>query len=368
MTGFLLQNCPSGLFFDIIETVIHNKIIFMKKQILLILIFSVIFVVSFGIYKLNPAKANVNGKILLQVEGKGEAWYVNPLDGRRYYLKDGNTFYRIIQDLGVGITDKDLNKIPVALDFLNLYGANDSDKDGLPDEIELALGTNRYDPDSDHDGFMDKEEIATEHNPLVHKEQFNEKMSDKDFINYAKGKILIQAQGRGEAWYVNPENGKRYYLASPAAAYEIIRALGVGAKNSVIENIEQGLVKRQKVKKVRDGDSIEMENGQIVRYIGIDSPEISYNDCFGEQAKQKNVELVENKEVVLVQDTSIIDKNGRYLAYVYVDGLFVNEYMVKNGYAYALAYYPDVKYSSEFSEHQRTAKYNRWGLWGECFK
>jgi len=337
----------------------------MKKLIVIALI---VFVISLGLYFVRPVKAGIDGKILLQVENRGEAWYINPQDGRRYYLKDGETFYKIVQDLGVGISNEDLKKIPVALDYVGFYGLKDTDHDGLPDQFETALGTSILKSDTDNDGYKDSDEISTGHDPVVRKEDNGDIIIDKDFAEYTKGKILLQVQNKGEAWYVNPTDGKRYYLYSPKVAFEVMKSLGIGAKNDVIENIEEGLIKRQKVAKVRDGDSIEMANGQIVRYIGIDAPEISYPDCFGQQAKDKNKQLLEGKEVILVQDVSVKDNQGRFLAYIYVDGLFVNEYMVTNGYAYALSYYPDVKYSSQFSEAQRKAKYDRIGLWGQCFK
>lgn len=42
----------------------------------------------------------------------------------------------------------------------------DSDKDGLTDEDEIKIGTNKNDPDTDHDGFNDKMEIDNGYDPL----------------------------------------------------------------------------------------------------------------------------------------------------------------------------------------------------------
>jgi len=342
----------------------------MKKKVFLL---TILLAFSIGLYVIKPAKAvpspeSLKGKILLQVEQNGEAWYINPKDGRRYYLKDGIQFFNIVNDLGVGITNNDINKIPIGLEFIQYYAASDVDKDGLPDLFESAIGTNLNKADTDDDGFNDITEISTDHSPFIHKENFSGKITDNSLIRHTKGKILLSVERKGEAWYVNPQNGKRYYLSSPDVAYEIMKKLGVGAQSSVIEAIDEGLTKMQRVKRVIDGDTIELENGKIIRYIGIDAPEVSYNDCFGQKALNMNKELITGKMIELIQDVSVKDKEGRYLAYVYVDGTFVNEYLVKNGYAFALSYAPDVKYSNLFSEHQRTAKYNRWGLWGECFK
>src|SRR3989338_7463066 len=76
------------------------------------------------------------------------------------------------------------------------------------------------------------------------------------------------------------------------------------------------------VKRVIDGDTIELENGEKVRYIGIDTPETldprKPIQCFGKEAAQKNRELVEGKPVWLTKDITDKDKYGRSLRYVYL--------------------------------------------------
>jgi len=54
-----------------------------------------------------------SGKILLQVERHGEAWYVHPKTGIRYYMKDGEAAYNLMRYYSLGITNADLEKIPV---------------------------------------------------------------------------------------------------------------------------------------------------------------------------------------------------------------------------------------------------------------
>lgn len=77
-----------------------------------------------------------------------------------------------------------------------------------------------------------------------------------------------------------------------------------------------------KVKRVVDGDTIELENGERLRYIGIDTPETKHPtkpvQCYGEDAYQINKKLVEGKTVKLVKDISEVDKYKRLLRYVYV--------------------------------------------------
>lgn len=122
------------------------------------------------------------------------------------------------------------------------------------------------------------------------------------------------------------------------------------------------------VSRVVDGDTIELSDGRKVRYIGIDSPETVQPNtavqCYGEEASRKNKALVEGKEVELEKDVSNTDRYGRLLRYVFVDGVFVNDYLVKEGYAYSSAYPPDVKYQEIFKESQKEARESEKGLWG----
>lgn len=124
------------------------------------------------------------------------------------------------------------------------------------------------------------------------------------------------------------------------------------------------------VVRVIDGDTIEVDiNGAIytVRYIGIDTPETVHPskpvEYFGKEASDKNKELVERKTVRLEIDVSETDKYGRLLRYVWVDDIFVNDYLVRQGYAYASTYPPDVKYAEQFVQAQREAEENNRGLW-----
>lgn len=123
-----------------------------------------------------------------------------------------------------------------------------------------------------------------------------------------------------------------------------------------------------KVKKVIDGDTIELENGQKVRYIGIDAPETDHPSkpvqCFGKEASAKNRELVEGKTVELEKDVSETDQYARLLRYVWLGDILVNEYLVKEGYAQSSSYPPDIKYQDRFIEAQRQARKEQKGLWG----
>ncbi|MFA6532878.1 MAG: thermonuclease family protein [Patescibacteria group bacterium] len=136
----------------------------------------------------------------------------------------------------------------------------------------------------------------------------------------------------------------------------------------------QACLTRTKVVRVIDGDTIEIEGKIKVRYIGINTPEI-YHDttgkktgeqCFAEESYLENKRLVEGKTVTLVKDISDKDKYGRLLRYVYIEDLFINDYLIKNGYAKLMTIKPDIKYSQEFKTLEKEAKINNLGMWEKC--
>jgi micrococcal nuclease len=135
------------------------------------------------------------------------------------------------------------------------------------------------------------------------------------------------------------------------------------------------------VKRVVDGDTIQLETGERVRLIGIDTPEMHesnklYRDSrktnqdvqtikeMGTRAYQFTKALIEGKRVRLEFDVEKHDKYDRLLAYVYLkDGTFVNAEIVKQGYASLMTIPPNVKYAELFSKLYREARENRRGLW-----
>ncbi len=125
------------------------------------------------------------------------------------------------------------------------------------------------------------------------------------------------------------------------------------------------------VYEVVDGDTIKVTDGAVkktVRFIGMDTPEtkdprkpVQY---FGHEASQYTADLLLHRHVTLKKDVSETDKYGRLLRYVYLgDGTFVNEKLVREGYAHVLTYPPDVKYADLFVAAERDARENKRGLW-----
>jgi len=106
--------------------------------------------------------SKLRGRILIDVESHGEAWYVNPSNLQRYYLGRPSDAFSIMHQLGLGISNKDF----------------DSFAGTAPSRLS--------------------------------------------------GKILLKPEDLGKAYYVNPLDLKMHYLGRPADAFALMRRFGLG--------------------------------------------------------------------------------------------------------------------------------------------
>lgn len=160
----------------------RQKYTFFLKSALAIFLMAIIFASVFISIKNTNAQSiaeKLTGRILLQVEKNGEAWYVNPVDKKRYSMGKPADALALMRNLGLGISDNDLSAIPV---------------------------------------FSD----ASRSNALANK---------------LSGRILLQVEKNGEAWYVNPKDKKRYLLGKPADALALMRDLGLGISDKDLATI-----------------------------------------------------------------------------------------------------------------------------------
>lgn len=129
------------------------------------------------------------------------------------------------------------------------------------------------------------------------------------------------------------------------------------------------------VTKVVDGDTfwVKAANGkeEKIRLIGIDAPEsrktgnkdVGY---YGKEAKAHLEKLLLGKSVRLEYDVSRKDRYKRTLAYAYLqNGTFLNEHLIREGYAMTLTVPPNVKYAERFAKLQAEARQKKKGLWGK---
>jgi micrococcal nuclease len=139
------------------------------------------------------------------------------------------------------------------------------------------------------------------------------------------------------------------------------------------------------VKRAVDGDTLLLTNGERVRLIGVDTPEVHeskklYRDAersgkdiktikaLGRRASALTKKKVDKKQIRLEFDVNNAyinqrDKYGRILAYVYLtDGTFLNAEIVNPGYGFAYTRFP-FKYMEEFRRYEREARERERGLW-----
>jgi micrococcal nuclease len=143
-------------------------------------------------------------------------------------------------------------------------------------------------------------------------------------------------------------------------------------QSSIPETVSTPTVIRESVviTHVLDGDTIETAGGKRVRLIGIDTPElntdIDSSQCFASESAKITQQLLENQTVELEKDNEDIDKYGRLLRYVYSDGVFINEFLLRQGYGRTMSIPPNIKYAKEFEAAEKEAREDRRGLWKNC--
>lgn len=129
------------------------------------------------------------------------------------------------------------------------------------------------------------------------------------------------------------------------------------------------------IKKVIDGDTVTIDDGSEkgirVRLIGINAPEPrNYKhrreEPYGKEASKFLKEMLQDKKVYLEYDIEQQDQYGRDLAYLFLeDGTFVNDSMLKAGYAEVMTFPPNVKYVDRFVKSQQEAKAAKRGIWSD---
>ena len=173
-TGFILNNGVCNKLYVNVAT--EDKNTEKKSEIIATTTNNIKQSINDSDYTVDKNLANkLKGKILLQVELHGEAWYINPSNSKRYYMADGASAYTIMRELSIGISNRDFNKLSI----------------------------------------------------------------DKIFAKKQAGKIFIKTEDFGEAYYID-NNGNSYYLKNGAEAYSLMKKLGLGIKNSDLNKIEIG--------------------------------------------------------------------------------------------------------------------------------
>lgn len=135
------------------------------------------------------------------------------------------------------------------------------------------------------------------------------------------------------------------------------------------EAAEQNTESQGKFRVVRiiDGDTFEIEGGERVRLIGIDTPEsVNPNasvECFGKEASAYLRDMIEGKTVRLERDVTDRDRYARLLRYAYLGDIFINEKIVREGYGESVAYKPDTAKQEVLRQAEESAREGQLGQW-----
>ncbi len=126
------------------------------------------------------------------------------------------------------------------------------------------------------------------------------------------------------------------------------------------------------VREVLDGDTIVLNDGRKVRYLGINAPE--HGQPYAPEATNFNRRLVSGLPVRLEFDQVEEDRYHRLLAYVYTkkcevrgagceEQTMVNEQLLAEGWAHIFSMPPNTRYAERFLQVQEKAKSARKGVW-----
>ncbi len=115
------------------------------------------------------------------------------------------------------------------------------------------------------------------------------------------------------------------------------------------------------VTRVVDGDTFEIEGGDGVRLLGINTPERGQSLYRNATIFLKN--MIEGKNITMEKDGTGKDKYGRRLRHVFIEGIFVNEEIIRSGLANIYMLSTSGKYSARLKSAERYAIENNMGLW-----
>jgi endonuclease YncB( thermonuclease family) len=137
--------------------------------------------------------------------------------------------------------------------------------------------------------------------------------------------------------------------------------------NATVKTIKSG-ISLHRVAKVLDGDTIVLDGGEKVRFLGVNTPEIAGRnkqaEAYGQAAKEWLTHIIGQSRVYLEGDVEKTDQYGRTLAHVFTEQKqHLNLELVKNGLGAANIYPPNFKYSQELVAVQQQAQTAKLGIW-----
>jgi micrococcal nuclease len=189
---------------------------------------------------------------------------------------------------------------------------------------------------------------------------------------YVDGKLLQEELLRNghafaESFPPNVKHREKFLQLQQEAMAAKKGMWGLNPKDYPQENkIDEYLIEGVGVKRVLNGDSIELEDGAVVRLIGIDAPDSEnrfVKGQVGNAAYEAHKALLEGKTVNIEYDVEAKDPRGRELAWVFVGNELINAALVREGHAIVAVFPPNVKYLEVLFKAQAEAAKAKKGLW-----
>jgi hypothetical protein len=178
----------------------------------------------------NAGYEKYQGQVVIKPEDNYQTYYISPTIAAAYFLENEESCQLVISQYGIGISNQLLNLIPLGLEP---QVGDDTDGDRLADRLEDAIGTDKYSRDTDRDLFNDYGELLNGYDPRG----AGALTLDLTFSAKQAGRIFLQVENRGEAWYINPADNKRYFLGKAGEALFVFRQLGTDVTNQEFEGL-----------------------------------------------------------------------------------------------------------------------------------
>jgi len=169
--------------------------------------------------------------------------------------------------------------------------------------------------------------------------------------------LLLQANFvLADIFRVEDPNGRVSYTDNPIKGAERVASPTTSSRY------------RHTVKYVYDGDSIVLHNGERVRLIGVNAPEIESRYRKGEPGGQQAAKWLKKKlakaTVLLEYDAEKTDKYDRSLAYVFLDnGDLINQSIIESGLATVSIVPPNSRYAERLIKAEQSAQAGNLGIW-----
>ena len=251
------------------------------------------------------------GKILIDGERNGEAWYVNPQTHMKVYLGRPHEALERLSRSGINIS------------FVSI--ARLSESVAVPQDDEYAVAVS---------GFV---------------------LNPKDVL--------------GASWYVNPVTGRRMRLATPHDAWMVMQT-GASVPSSAIDGITEELAPEATfisaaVVEVESANILKLADGTRVQLLSVEIPD---NPELQEAAMALISSRVAHTTVTLERDKKSLAPDATPYRFVHANGVNISHDLIRNGLAFPDIKYPNYRYAEMFQVAFLDAARLEVGFWNPIYQ